>query len=141
MNYKFAVYYFFTTQILGAVAADLLYKSMPGLCLIISRAARYLPKPALNNIPSLLCILRSLCTYLGIHFTVAKQEIYFGSSLRLIFLKEVIFSLTKTLFHSHINHDNKKQKHNIIILSFDRPRTSTCRPSSTRAPTTVTKMI
>ena len=33
-------------------AADLLYKSVPGLCLIISRAARYLPKPALNNIPS-----------------------------------------------------------------------------------------
>ena len=25
---------------------------MPGLCLIISRAARYLPNPALNNIPS-----------------------------------------------------------------------------------------
>ena len=40
--------------------SDLLYKSMPGLCLIISRAARYLQKPALNNIPSLLCILRSL---------------------------------------------------------------------------------
>ena len=34
-------FYFFTTQILGAVAADLLYKSVPGLCLIISRAARY----------------------------------------------------------------------------------------------------
>ena len=32
-------HYFFTNQILGAVAADLLYKSMPGLCLIISRAA------------------------------------------------------------------------------------------------------
>ena len=44
-------HYFFTNQILGAVAADLLYKSMPGLCLIISRAARYLPKPVLNNIP------------------------------------------------------------------------------------------
>ena len=42
-----------TTQILGAVAANLLYKSVLGLCLIISRAARYLPKPALNNIPSL----------------------------------------------------------------------------------------
>ena len=53
-------YYFFTTQILGAVAADLLYKSVLGLCLIISRAARYLPKLALNNILSLLCILRSL---------------------------------------------------------------------------------
>ena len=52
-------YYFFTTQILVAVAADLLYKSVMGLCLIISRAARYLPKPALNNIPSLFCILQS----------------------------------------------------------------------------------
>ena len=47
------IFYFFTTQILGAVAADLLYKSVPGLCLIISRAARYLPNPALNNILSL----------------------------------------------------------------------------------------
>ena len=46
-------FYFFTSQIFGAVAADLLYKSLPGLCLIISRAARYLPKSALNNIPSL----------------------------------------------------------------------------------------
>ena len=36
-------FYFFTTQNLGAVAADLLYKSVPGLCLIFSRAARYLP--------------------------------------------------------------------------------------------------
>ena len=44
---------FFTNQNLGAVAADFLDKSMLGLCLIISRAARYLPKPALNNIPSL----------------------------------------------------------------------------------------
>ena len=35
------------------MAADLLYKSVPGLCLIISRAARSLPNPALNNIPSL----------------------------------------------------------------------------------------
>ena len=47
------IFYFFTTQNLGAVATDLLYKSVLGLCLIISRAARYLPKPALNNIPSL----------------------------------------------------------------------------------------
>ena len=30
---------FFTTQNLGAVAADLLYKSVAGLCLIFSRAA------------------------------------------------------------------------------------------------------
>ena len=45
-------FYFFTTQNIGAVAADLLYKSVLGLCLIISRAARYLPKLALNNIPS-----------------------------------------------------------------------------------------
>ena len=52
-------FYFFTTPILGAVAADLLYKSVPGLCLIISRAARYLPKPALNNIPSL-CVYNDL---------------------------------------------------------------------------------
>ena len=42
------------------MAADLLYKSMPGLCLIISRAARYLPKPALNNI-------LSLCVYYNIY--------------------------------------------------------------------------
>ena len=52
-------YYFFTTQILGAVAADLLYKSVPGLCLIFSRAARYPPKPALNNIISL-CVYYDL---------------------------------------------------------------------------------
>ena len=44
------IFYLSTTQNLGAVAADLLYKSVPGLCPIISRAARYLPKPALNNI-------------------------------------------------------------------------------------------
>ena len=50
---NFLFIYLFTTQILGAVAADLLYKSVPGLCLIISRAARYLPNPALHNIPSL----------------------------------------------------------------------------------------
>ena len=31
-------YNFFTTQILGAVAVDLLYKSVLGLCIIISRA-------------------------------------------------------------------------------------------------------
>ena len=37
-------------------AADLLYKSV----LIISRAARYLPKPALNNIPS-------PCVYYGLY--------------------------------------------------------------------------
>ena len=53
-------YYFFTAQILGAVAADLLHKYVPGLYLIISRAARYLPKLALNSILSLLCILQSL---------------------------------------------------------------------------------
>ena len=53
VSIKLFFYCFFTTQILGAVAAELLYKSMPGLCLIISRAARYLPNPALNNIPSL----------------------------------------------------------------------------------------
>ena len=41
-------YYFFTTQILGPVAADLL-----------SRAARYLPKPALNYILSL-CVYYDL---------------------------------------------------------------------------------
>ena len=35
------------------MAADLIYESMPRLCLIIPRAARYLPKRALNNIPSL----------------------------------------------------------------------------------------
>ena len=52
-------FYFFTTQNLGAVAADLLYKSVLGLCLIISRAARYLPKPALSNIPSL-CVYYDL---------------------------------------------------------------------------------
>ena len=46
-------FYFFTSQNLCAVAADLLYKSVLGLCLIISRAARYLPKLALNNSPSL----------------------------------------------------------------------------------------
>ena len=40
-------------KILVAVVADLFYKSVPGLCLIISRAARYLPKSALNNVPSL----------------------------------------------------------------------------------------
>ena len=42
---------FFTTS--NFRAAGLLYKSMPGLCLIMSRAAKYLPNPALNNIPSL----------------------------------------------------------------------------------------
>ena len=35
------------------MAADLIYKSVLGLCLIITRAARYLPKPTLNIIPSL----------------------------------------------------------------------------------------
>ena len=54
------IFYFFTTQKLGAVAADLLHKSVLGLCLIISRAARYLPKLELNSIPSYKCILRSL---------------------------------------------------------------------------------
>ena len=47
------IFFFLTVKNLGAVAADLLYKPVPGLCLIISRAARYLPKPALNNVPSL----------------------------------------------------------------------------------------
>ena len=55
-------YYFFTTQILGAVAADLIYKSVPGLCLIISRAARFLLKLALNNILSL-CVYYNLYVY------------------------------------------------------------------------------
>ena len=41
------------------MAADLLYKSVPGLCLIISRAARYLPNPAQNKIPSL-CVYYNL---------------------------------------------------------------------------------
>ena len=41
------------------MAADLHYKSVPGLSLIISRAARYLPKPALNNIPSV-CVYYDL---------------------------------------------------------------------------------
>ena len=41
------------------MAADLLYKSVLGLCLIISRAAKFLPKPALNKIPSL-CVFRNL---------------------------------------------------------------------------------
>ena len=40
-------FYFFTAKNLGAVAADLLYKSMSGLCLMISRAARYQPNPSL----------------------------------------------------------------------------------------------
>ena len=54
--------YSFSTQNLGAVAADLLYKSMPGLCLIISRAATYLPKPTLNN-------FSSLCVYYDFYGT------------------------------------------------------------------------
>ena len=37
-------------------------KSVPELCLIISRAARYLPKQALNNIPS-------LCVYYDLYVT------------------------------------------------------------------------
>ena len=53
-------FYFFTTQNLGAVATDLLYKSVLGLCQIISRAARYMPKLALNNITS-------LCVYYGLY--------------------------------------------------------------------------
>ena len=52
-------FYFFNAQNLGAVAADLLYKSMSGLCLMISRAARCQPKPALNNNPSL-CVYYDL---------------------------------------------------------------------------------
>jgi len=65
-------YYFFTTQILGAVAADLLYKSVLGLCLIISRAARYLPKPALNNIPS-------LCVYYDLYVTNTQESTGYSS--------------------------------------------------------------
>ena len=42
---KQKIFYFFTTQNLGAVAADLLYKSALGLCLITSRATRYLTFP------------------------------------------------------------------------------------------------
>ena len=50
------------------MAADLFYKSVPGLCLIISRAARYLPKLALNNIPS-------LCVYYDLYeVNVARKE-------------------------------------------------------------------
>ena len=41
------------------MAADLLYNSVPELCLIISGAARYQLKPALNNIPSL-CVYYDL---------------------------------------------------------------------------------
>ena len=52
-------YYFFITQILWSVAADLLYKSVPGLCPIFSRAARYVPKQVLSNIPSL-CVYYNL---------------------------------------------------------------------------------
>ena len=54
------MFYFFTTQNLGAVAAELFYKSVLGLCLTISRAARYLPNPAINNIPS-------LCVYFDLY--------------------------------------------------------------------------
>ena len=60
------IFYFFTTQNLGAVATDLLYKSVLGLCLMISRAARYLPKPALNNIPS-------LCVYCDLYANIAQN--------------------------------------------------------------------
>ena len=66
---KFVFYYFFTNQILGVVAADLLYKSVLGLCLIFSRAARFLPKPALNNIPSL-CVY---CDLYGVHGVNCKK--------------------------------------------------------------------
>ena len=45
------IFYFFTTQYLGAVAADLLYKPVPGFCLIVSRAVRYLPKLAQTTFP------------------------------------------------------------------------------------------
>ena len=52
------------------MAADLLYKSVPGPCLIISRATWYLPKPALYNIPS-------LCVYYDLYeFTAKKCSIY-----------------------------------------------------------------
>ena len=55
LNKKY--FYFVTTQKVGVVAADLVYKSVSGLCLIISRAARYLPKPALKQHSLSMCIL------------------------------------------------------------------------------------
>ena len=56
---KQKIFLFLYYSNLGAVAADLLYKSVLGLCLIISRAARYLPKPALSNLPSV-CVYNDL---------------------------------------------------------------------------------
>ena len=78
---NFVFYYFFTSQILGAMAADLLYKSMPGLCLIISGVARYLPKPALNNIPS-------LCVYYDLYGINTEKEREMMSSEKTYFVKE-----------------------------------------------------
>ena len=58
---------FFTTQTLGAVGADLLYKTMLGLCLIISRAASYIPS---------LCVYYDLYGFKGINTNaVVKQKI------------------------------------------------------------------
>ena len=76
--------------------SDLLYKSMPGLCLIISRAARYLPKPALNNIPSLLCILRSLWLKQRkeIFYLTAAENCGIRRPLHLVWM-----SLTKRFVH------------------------------------------
>ena len=56
---KQKIFLFLYYSNLGAVAADLLYKSVLGLCLIISRAARYLPKLALSNLPSV-CVYNDL---------------------------------------------------------------------------------
>ena len=53
------------------MAADLLYKCVLGLCLIISRAAKYLPKPALNNIPSL-CAYYDLYGYTALDNSVRR---------------------------------------------------------------------
>ena len=66
--------FFFTAQNLGTVAADLLYRSVPGLCLLISRAARNLPKPALNNITSL-CVYYDLYGYYSMELTVSQRSI------------------------------------------------------------------
>ena len=54
---KQKIFYFFTTKNLCAVAADLLYKSVSGLCLTISRAAKAGPKQHFVS----MCILLSLC--------------------------------------------------------------------------------
>ena len=73
----------FTTKNLGAVAAGLLYKSVLGLCLNISRAARYLPKPALNNIPS-------LCVNYDLYECHLESKIDIGSYLQVLFLAIVV---------------------------------------------------